>query len=98
MERSSRLTKLRWAENQWVPRCGGEITKLQRQLRLRSAQPQSQFHKSIHISYPDASDKARARKMAVSADGNVYVHGSWLAGRVQVGGRRPSVQRLDGRM
>jgi murein L,D-transpeptidase YafK len=35
----------------------------------------SQFYKSIHISYPDAKDLARARKTGVSAGGDVYLHG-----------------------
>jgi murein L,D-transpeptidase YafK len=35
----------------------------------------SQFYKSIHISYPDAKDRAQARKMGVSPGGDVYVHG-----------------------
>jgi murein L,D-transpeptidase YafK len=76
MEKSSRLTKLRVGENQWVPRCGREITKLPKAITvLDRRNPQSQFYKSIHISYPDANDRARARKMGVSAGGNVYVHG-----------------------
>jgi murein L,D-transpeptidase YafK len=37
--------------------------------------PHSQFYKSIHISYPDAKDRARAGKMGVSPGGDVYVHG-----------------------
>jgi murein L,D-transpeptidase YafK len=36
---------------------------------------QSKFYKSIHISYPDAKDVARAGKMQVSPGGDVYVHG-----------------------
>jgi murein L,D-transpeptidase YafK len=36
---------------------------------------QSQFYKSIYISYPDAKDVAHARKMGVPAGGDVYVHG-----------------------
>jgi murein L,D-transpeptidase YafK len=36
---------------------------------------QSRFYKSIHISYPDAKDLARARKMGISPGGDVYVHG-----------------------
>jgi murein L,D-transpeptidase YafK len=35
----------------------------------------SKFHKSIHISYPDAKDLARARETGVPAGGDVYVHG-----------------------
>jgi murein L,D-transpeptidase YafK len=35
----------------------------------------SQFHRSIHISYPNAEDVARAKKLGVSPGGEVYVHG-----------------------
>jgi murein L,D-transpeptidase YafK len=37
--------------------------------------PHSQFHKSIHISYPNAEDVARARKLGVSPGGDVFLHG-----------------------
>jgi murein L,D-transpeptidase YafK len=43
--------------------------------RLDRRNAQSQYYKSIHISYPDAKDIAHARKMGVSAGGDVYVHG-----------------------
>jgi murein L,D-transpeptidase YafK len=43
--------------------------------RLDRRNAQSQFYKSIHISYPDAKDTARARKLGVSPGGDVYVHG-----------------------
>lgn len=42
---------------------------------LDSRNPHSQFYKSIHISYPSASDRAAARKMGLSPGGDVYVHG-----------------------
>jgi murein L,D-transpeptidase YafK len=35
----------------------------------------SQFHRSIHISYPNADDLARARKLGVPAGGELYIHG-----------------------
>ncbi len=35
----------------------------------------SQFYKSIHISYPNARDRAEARKHRVSPGGDVFVHG-----------------------
>lgn len=43
--------------------------------RLDKRNAQSQYYKSIHISYPDAKDVAQARKMGVSPGGDVYVHG-----------------------
>ena len=35
----------------------------------------SQFYKSIHISYPSETDRARARKAGVNPGGDVFVHG-----------------------
>ena len=35
----------------------------------------SQFYRSIHISYPSAKDRDRARKLGVSPGGDIYVHG-----------------------
>ncbi len=37
--------------------------------------PHSQFYKSIHISYPNATDRARAAKLHVSPGGDVFIHG-----------------------
>lgn len=42
---------------------------------LDSRNAHSQFYKSIHISYPNAEDRAAARKRGVSPGGDVYVHG-----------------------
>lgn len=35
----------------------------------------SHYHRSIHISYPNAEDVARAKKLGVSPGGDVFVHG-----------------------
>jgi len=35
----------------------------------------SQFYRSIHISYPNAEDRARAHKLGVSPGGDVMLHG-----------------------
>ena len=32
-------------------------------------------HRSIHISYPNAADKARAKSLGVSPGGNIMIHG-----------------------
>ena len=37
--------------------------------------PKSRFHKSLHISYPNAEDKARARAKGVSPGGDIMIHG-----------------------
>jgi len=36
---------------------------------------QSQFHLALHISYPNASDRERARKLGVRPGGNIEIHG-----------------------
>jgi murein L,D-transpeptidase YafK len=35
----------------------------------------SQYHRSIHISYPNAGDVARAKRLGVPPGGDVFVHG-----------------------
>jgi murein L,D-transpeptidase YafK len=37
--------------------------------------PNSVAYKSLHVSYPNAADRARARKQGVSPGGNIMVHG-----------------------
>lgn len=36
---------------------------------------QSQFHRSIHISYPNPHDLLRARRLGVPPGGNLFIHG-----------------------
>ncbi|GBD26223.1 hypothetical protein HRbin30_01553 [bacterium HR30] len=54
--------------------------------------PKSKFHLSLHISYPNEADRARARAAGVSPGGNIMIHGlgrrvawlgrlHWLVGR-----------------
>ncbi len=42
--------------------------------------PKSQFYRSIHISYPNADDVSRARKLGFSPGGDLFIHGlpGWL--------------------
>ena len=35
----------------------------------------SSYHRSIHVSYPNAADKAQARKRGVSPGGDIMIHG-----------------------
>jgi murein L,D-transpeptidase YafK len=37
--------------------------------------PNSQFHKALHISYPSQVDRGNARKLGVSPGGDVEIHG-----------------------
>lgn len=36
---------------------------------------QSRFYKAIHISYPNASDVANARRLGLNPGGNIMIHG-----------------------
>jgi murein L,D-transpeptidase YafK len=42
---------------------------------LDSRNAHSQFHKSIHISYPNVRDRTAARAKGISPGGDVFVHG-----------------------
>jgi len=47
--------------------------------------PNSRFHLALHVSYPNASDRAQAQKLGVKPGGDIEIHGleskfSWLAG------------------
>lgn len=37
--------------------------------------PRSQFYKSLHISYPNAADRAQARRRGVHPGGDIFIHG-----------------------
>ena len=37
--------------------------------------PKSSFYRAIHISYPDARDRARAQRLGVSPGGDIFLHG-----------------------
>lgn len=45
--------------------------------------PNSLFHRALHLSYPNAADRERARKLGVSPGGDIEIHGlprqyAWL--------------------
>ena len=35
----------------------------------------SKFHRSLHVSYPNAADREHARKLGVSPGGDIFIHG-----------------------
>jgi len=37
--------------------------------------PHSLFHRALHLSYPNAADRERARKLGVSPGGDIEIHG-----------------------
>jgi murein L,D-transpeptidase YafK len=45
------------------------------QYMIDSKNPHSRFHLALHISYPNAADRARARKLGVRPGGNIEIHG-----------------------
>lgn len=42
---------------------------------IDSRNASSQFHRSLHISYPNPNDRERARKLGVSPGGDIFIHG-----------------------
>jgi murein L,D-transpeptidase YafK len=42
---------------------------------INSRNAKSQYHRSLHISYPNAADREKARKLHVSPGGDVMIHG-----------------------
>ncbi len=42
--------------------------------------PNSRFHLSLHISYPNAADRKQARERGVSPGGDIFIHGNSVAG------------------
>lgn len=51
--------------------------------RIDRRNPNSRFHLSLGISYPNADDVARARAMGVDPGGDIFIHGTpdWALGR-----------------
>jgi murein L,D-transpeptidase YafK len=43
--------------------------------RIDRRKPESGYHQSLHLSYPDAADRARAAALGVSPGGDVMIHG-----------------------
>ena len=45
--------------------------------------PTSRFHRALHVSYPNAQDRARAKKLGIDPGGDIEIHGqmnsfAWL--------------------
>ena len=52
---------------------------------IDSKNAHSRFHLALHISYPNAADRERARKLKVKPGGNIEIHGldspyAWVGG------------------
>ncbi len=57
--------------------------------RLGYKNPNSDFYKSIHISYPNAKDRANAQRLGVDPGGDIMIHGQangweWASPLVQL--------------
>lgn len=44
--------------------------------RISYKNARSQFHLSLKISYPDAADRAEARRLGVDPGGEIFIHGT----------------------
>lgn len=42
---------------------------------IDSRNANSKFHRALHVSYPNAADRERARKLGVPPGGNIFIHG-----------------------
>ena len=42
---------------------------------IESRNAHSSCHRSLHISYPNAADRSRARRLGVSPGGDIFIHG-----------------------
>jgi murein L,D-transpeptidase YafK len=53
--------------------------------RIDDKKPYSRFHLALHVSYPNADDRAHAKKLGVEPGGEIEIHGlekkyAWLGG------------------
>ncbi len=53
----------------------GDYKTPEGQYLLDYKNPESKFHKSIHVSYPNKADIKRAKKLGVSPGGDIMIHG-----------------------
>lgn len=62
---------------------------------ISAKNPHSQFHLSLRISYPNAADRERARKLGVSTGGDIMIHGL-MPEYAYVGARHRDTDWTDG--
>jgi murein L,D-transpeptidase YafK len=53
----------------------GDLRTPEGRFRIEARNPASKFHRSLKISYPDASHRARAQALGVSPGGDIMIHG-----------------------
>ncbi len=44
--------------------------------RIDSRNADSKYHRALHVSYPNAADRRRARRLHLSPGGEIMIHGS----------------------
>lgn len=54
----------------------GDLKTPEGRYTIDAKNPNSSFHKSLHISYPDKTDRAEARRQGVSPGGAIMIHGT----------------------
>lgn len=55
--------------------CQGDSRTPEGTYRIDFKNRASRFHRSLRVSYPDATDKAEARKRGCSPGGDIFIHG-----------------------
>jgi murein L,D-transpeptidase YafK len=53
----------------------GDMRTPEGRFRIEARNPQSRYHRSLRISYPDAAHRSRARSLGVSPGGDIMIHG-----------------------
>ena len=43
--------------------------------KIDGRNPGSAYHRSLHVSYPNADDRARAKKLGKNPGGDIFIHG-----------------------
>jgi murein L,D-transpeptidase YafK len=64
----------------------GDLRTPEGSFRIEARNPESRYHRSLRISYPDAAHRARARALGFSPGGDIMIHGlpdrqAWVGAR-----------------
>jgi murein L,D-transpeptidase YafK len=55
--------------------CEGDKRTPEGTYRIDSRNPNSHYHRALHVSYPNATDIARAKKIGCNPGGDIMIHG-----------------------
>jgi murein L,D-transpeptidase YafK len=53
----------------------GDMRTPEGQYAIDTRNAASQYHRALHISYPNAADRAQAKKLGVDPGGDIMIHG-----------------------